>query len=112
MATKGRLKRCFPGPAIAISQERMADPFFREELVQLLTRLDVDTPQEAWLVVSKAQSQFIEVRDTVHPKFITEMLTGILRGIGQPLDVLRIYKRTRDDVLWHRTRPAILRMPW
>jgi hypothetical protein len=28
------------------------------------------------------------------------MLTGILRGIGQPLDVLRIYKRTRDDVLW------------
>jgi hypothetical protein len=51
---------CFPGPAIAISQEWMA-----EALVQLLTRLDVDTPQEAWPVVSKAQSQSIEARDTV-----------------------------------------------
>jgi hypothetical protein len=111
MATRGRLKRCFPGPAIAISQERMADSFFREALVQLLTHLDVDTPQEAWPVVSKAQSKSIEVRDTVHPKFITEMLTGILRGIGQPLDVLRIYKRTRDDVLWDRALKPWRRSP-
>jgi hypothetical protein len=111
MATKGRLKRCFPSPAIAISQERIADSFFRKALVQLLTRLDIDTPQEAWPVVSKAQSQSIEVRDTVHPKFVTEMLTGILRGIGQPLDVLRIYKRTRDDVLWDRALKPWRRSP-
>lgn len=111
MTMKGRLKRCFPGPAIAISQERMADSFFRNALVQLLTRLDVDTPLEAWPVVSKAKSQSIEVRDTVHPKFITEMLTGILRGIGQPLDVLRIHKRTRDDVLWDRAFKPWRRSP-
>ncbi|KAH6696400.1 hypothetical protein BKA61DRAFT_498041 [Leptodontidium sp. MPI-SDFR-AT-0119] len=29
------------------------------------------------------------------------MLTGILRGIGQPVDAARIHKRTCDDVLWN-----------
>jgi hypothetical protein len=28
------------------------------------------------------------------------MLTGILRAVGEPLDVSRIYKHTREDVLW------------
>ncbi|CAG8973653.1 hypothetical protein HYALB_00002219 [Hymenoscyphus albidus] len=100
MTTTGRLQRCFPGPAIAVGLDKMADPSFREALATFLTQLDANTPDEAWPVVVKAQSKAIEVRDTIHPKFVTEMLTGILRGIGQPLDVVRIYKRTRDDVLW------------
>ena len=100
MTTKGRLRRCFPGPAIAVSQDRVADSSFREALAQLLTELDANTPKEAWPVVKKAHSEAIEVRDSIHPKFITEMLTGILRGIGQSVDAARIHKRTRDDVLW------------
>ncbi|KFY00452.1 hypothetical protein V490_01336 [Pseudogymnoascus sp. VKM F-3557] len=92
MMAKGRLRRCFLGPAIAVSQERMSDPSFRKALVQLLTELDGKTPAEAWPVVSKADSKANEVRGSVHPKFITEMLTGILLGIGQPVDVARIYK--------------------
>lgn len=39
----------------------------------------------------------------MHPKFITEMLTGILRAVGQPRNVPRIHKHTRDDVLWKDT---------
>ncbi|PQE07113.1 p-loop containing nucleoside triphosphate hydrolase protein [Rutstroemia sp. NJR-2017a BVV2] len=100
MQTKGRLRRCFPGSAVAICRDRIADRHFREALAQLLVRLDVDTPNEAWPVTSKAGSKTIEVRDSIHPKFITEMLTGILRGVGQPLEVVRIHKRTRDDVVW------------
>jgi hypothetical protein len=46
-------------------------------------------------------SQTTEIRDTVYPKLVTEMLTGILRGVGQPAHVSRIHKRTRDDVLWN-----------
>jgi hypothetical protein len=99
MKTKGRLVRSFPGPAIATSLDRMADPSFREALAHLVTSLDSCTPNESWPVVVKAKSKVAEVRDTVHPKFVTEMLAGFLRGIGQPLDVARIYKRTRDDVL-------------
>jgi hypothetical protein len=78
----------------------MAEPSFREALAQLLARLDIDTPIESVPVVSKAGSHTPEIRDTVHPKFVTEMLTGILRSMGHPADVSRIHKRTRDDVLW------------
>lgn len=100
MGTSGRLRRQFPGPAIAIAHDRVSDSFFRKMLVQLLVSLDVNTSIECWPVVSKAQTQTTEIRDTVHPKFVTEMLTGILRAIGKPCDVKCIHKRTRDDVLW------------
>ncbi len=98
--TRGRLRRCFPGPAVMISQDRIADASFLEPLAELLAKLDAETPEEALPFTIKAHTKVIETRDTAHPRFVTEMLTGILRAIGQPLDVHRIYKHTRDDVLW------------
>lgn len=112
MTTKGRLRRCFPGPAIALAHDRIRESSFCEALAQILTSLDTNTPVEAWPVVSKAESKTIEVRDTVHPKFVTEMLTGMLRAIGRPLEVNRIHKRTRDDVLWNETLKPWRRSPF
>ena len=100
IGTRGRLRRCFPGPVIAIGQDRIADAGFLEALVELLVKVDAETPQEVLPTATKAHSKIIENRDTVHPRFITEMLTGILRAIGQPGNVPRIHKHTRDDVLW------------
>ena len=111
MTAKGRLRRCFPGPAIAVGQDRMADGFFRKALAQLLAELDTKTPLEAWPAVSKSGSKSPEVRDSINPKFVTEMLTGILRGVGQPVDVAHIHKRTRDDVLWHNALQPWRRSP-
>jgi hypothetical protein len=111
MTAKGSLRRCFPGPVIAVSQDRMADSYFREALAQILAKLDANTPLEAWPVVSKAHSKSPEIRDSVHPKFVTDMLTGILRGVGQSVDVVRVYKRTRDDVLWRKTLQPWRRSP-
>jgi hypothetical protein len=111
VGTKGRLKRCFPGPAVAISQNRVADSRFREPLASFLTRLDAETPKEASPTATKAGSRVIETRDTVHPMFITEMLTGILLAIGRPLDTPRIYKHTRDEVLWRDTLHPWRRSP-
>lgn len=112
METKGRLRRCFPGPAIALAHERISDPSFREALAQALTSLDTNTPIEVYKCVSKSQRKHIEVRETVHPKFVTEMLTGMLRGIGRPYDANRIYKRTRDDVLWNNALKPWRRSPF
>src|SRR4051812_25776147 len=56
LSTKGRLRRYFPGPAISVSQERIMDPSFRAALVQLLTSLDVQTPQEVLPVPSSRES--------------------------------------------------------
>ena len=85
---------------MVISQDRIADSSFLEPLVELLVQLDAETPQEVLPTTIKAHSKVPEVRDTAHPRFVTEMLTGLLRAIGQPHDVPRIYKHTRDDVLW------------
>ena len=101
MSTKGRLRRCFPGPAMIIGHDRMADATFLDPLTQLLAKLDAETPQEVVPITIKAGSEMPEIRDTVDPRFVTELLTGILRAVGRPLDdVDRVYKHTREDVLW------------
>ena len=112
IGTKGRLRRCFPGPAVAISQDRIADATFLNPLAELLVKLDTETPLEVLPTARKAYSEVIEPRDTVHPRFVTEMLTGILRAVGQPHhDVLRIHKHTREDVLWKDTLEPWRRSP-
>lgn len=100
---KGRLLRSFPGPAIAVAHDIITDLTFRQAIAQLLTHIDANTPIEAWPTVTKARSVTIETREAVDPKVVTEMLTGILRGIGKPADVLRVQKRTRDDAIWKNT---------
>ncbi len=111
IGARGRLRRCFPGPAVVISQDRIADHSFLEPLADLIAKLDAETPEEALPTVKKAGSEVIETRDTVHPRFVTEMLTGILRAVGQPFEVTRIHKNTRDDVLWKDTLKPWRRSP-
>ena len=96
---------------MAIGQERIANASFLEPLTELLAKLDLETPQEVLPIAKKARSKAVESRDTVHPRFVTEMLTGILRAVGQPLDVARIYKHTRDDVLWEGSLEPWRRSP-
>ncbi|CZR56441.1 uncharacterized protein PAC_06329 [Phialocephala subalpina] len=95
IGTVGRVKRRFPGPVIAVSDTRVRDRNFRKAFTQCLMSLEGETLDEAF-----GKGWGIHKNDTVHPQFATEWLPGILRGIGSPLDVSRIYKRTRDDVLW------------
>jgi hypothetical protein len=94
MGTIGRLVRRFPGPVIAVSDTRVRDRNFRKAFTHCLMSLEDEVLDNAF---SKGCGTH---KDTVHPQFATEWLPGILRGIGSPLDVSRIYKRTRDDVLW------------
>lgn len=85
---------------MAIGQDRIADTSFLKPVVELLVQLDAETPEEVLPTAKKAHSTVIETRDTVHPRFVTEMVNGMLRAMGQPHHVPRIYKNTRDDVLW------------
>jgi hypothetical protein len=78
----------------------MADASFLKPLTELLVKLDAGTPEEVLPTITKSHSDIVETRDTVNPRFVTEMLTGMLRAMGQPHDVPHIYKHTRDDVLW------------
>ncbi|KAK2765376.1 hypothetical protein FQN54_008222 [Arachnomyces sp. PD_36] len=111
IGAKGRLRRCFPGPTVAVDQARVADDSFRRNLIECLVKLDDETPEEVSAVSKKAGSKVREHRDTINPRFVTEMVTGILRAVGEPIDVRRIHKRTREDVLWDNSKNPWRRSP-
>ena len=105
--TRGRLIRSFPGPAVALDWNFLADSKFYVPLVKLLVKLDSETPDEVKPTVVKSGSVTVETRDTIDPRFVTEMLTGVLRSVGHSIEVSRINKCTREEVLWDNAY-----MPW
>ena len=112
LSAKGRLRRCFPGPSFSIDKRRIQDSGFRGPLTDFLVKADVETLKEAVPTTKKAGSKVAEVRDTIHPKLITEMLTGILRAVGEVVSIPRIHKNTRDDVLLKDARSPWRRSPF
>ena len=106
MSARGKLVCSYPGPAIVVPNKAFGDSLFASELAHFLYQMNEDTLDAAPLI-HKAGSTVAEDRDTVHPRYITELLTGILRGVGSPVDVQRITKRIGDDVVWNSSR-----LPW
>ncbi|KAI6041743.1 hypothetical protein EDC04DRAFT_2980494 [Pisolithus marmoratus] len=82
------------------------DAVFRIELAHFLCEMNKDS-LDAVPTTLRAGSMVSEERDTVHPRYITELLTGILRAVGRPAEVQRINKRIGDDVVWHNSH-----LPW
>jgi hypothetical protein len=99
MTAKGKLLCSYPGPAIRVPTETFMNQSFLRELSSFLIQMDVDI-LDSTPTISKAGSVVPEVRETAHPKYISGLLVGILRGFGQPTDVDRITKRIGDEVLW------------
>ncbi|KAH9160220.1 hypothetical protein EDB89DRAFT_2117301 [Lactarius sanguifluus] len=98
-STNGKLLCSYPGPAVQVPAELFSNRYFLQELASFLIQMDADVLDSAAAAV-KAGSTVREVRESAHPKYITELLVGILRGFGQPASVGRITKRIADEVLW------------
>jgi hypothetical protein len=107
MGARGKLVCSYPGPAIEVADEVFENEVFRSELVNFLVHMNDDTIPKAVPVAKKAGSNVEETRDTVDPRYVTELLTGILRGVGRPADIVRISKRIGDDVVWTNSQ-----LPW
>ncbi|KAH8989920.1 hypothetical protein EDB86DRAFT_3235448 [Lactarius hatsudake] len=99
MSTNGKLLCSYPGPAVQISSDIFSNECFLQEVASFLIQMDVDALDTTATVV-KAGSTVREVRESPHPRYISELLVGILRGFGQPASVERITKRIGDEVLW------------
>jgi len=99
MKTEGKLLCSYPGPAIKVPVDTFTDESFFQELSSFLVQMDVDV-LDSTPTASKARSAVQEVRETVHPRYISGLLVGIIRGFGQPAVVDRITKRIGDEVLW------------
>ncbi|KAK0208018.1 hypothetical protein DFS33DRAFT_1300737 [Desarmillaria ectypa] len=112
MGTVGKLISSFPGPAIAFPTETLEIPDFRKELASFLVQMHNDFLEEALPKSRKAGHDVIEEWESVHPRFITQLLTGILYGQGgRAADVKRFSKRINDDVLWLNAKPPWRRSP-
>ena len=99
MSTNGKLLCSYPGPAVQISSEVFFKECFLREFASFLIHMDVDVLDSTATAI-KAGSTVREVRESAHPKYISELLVGILRGFGQQASVDRITKRIGDEVLW------------
>ena len=110
MSTKGKLLCSYPGPAIQVPAGVFMDECFRQALSSFLIQMDVDC-LDSTPTMSKAGSVVKEVRETAHPRYISELLVGILRGYGQPAVVDRITKRIGDEVLWDNAYKPWRRSP-
>lgn len=104
----GKLRCSYPGPAISVDLTKLRLKPYRL-LVELSSFLE-KMKRDATLAPNKhakGASTVAEERESAHPVFITELLTGILRGVGEPAEVVRFEKRIGDEVLWNHAR-----IPW
>jgi hypothetical protein len=95
------------GFVVDIPRSMTMDRDFTSGLTQFLSQMSSEVIQDAQPTTRKAETEVEEPRDTTNPRYITQLLTGILRGIGHPADIPRIQKRIADEVHW---RNALL--PW
>ncbi|PGG97603.1 hypothetical protein GX51_07235 [Blastomyces parvus] len=107
ITTVGRLRRCFPGPVFSLNIDEFQAPGFQDMVARTLAKMSFQPAAETMSKVQKAGQMHDEIRDAVHPKIVTELFAGVLRSVGQPVDVSRLWKNTREEVFW---RDALL--PW
>ena len=97
---KTSLRRSFPAGAVFVPKSTFDNNDFRMQLVQTLRKLDVETVDEMVPTSKKAGRTTAEIRDTVHPGLVTDMLMAILASLGHPVSVRQVHKRIRDDAIW------------
>ncbi|QRW06903.1 kinase-like protein [Ceratobasidium sp. AG-Ba] len=100
MSTAGKLIRHFPGPAIQVPSSTADDPGFIGQIANFLAQMNVDVLEGATAKSTKAGSKVAEVRDAADPHYISQLFTGILRGLGKEVEPRRVVKRIADEVLW------------
>ncbi|OCK75837.1 hypothetical protein K432DRAFT_307659, partial [Lepidopterella palustris CBS 459.81] len=108
MNCKGRLRRHFPGSSVTVKRSLITDPTFRQPFIDLIVKLDRETGPRKKDEVERAKKEYIgEEIHAVNPWRVTEMVTGLLRGLGQTSEVERISKNTREEALWEGKQ-----LPW
>jgi len=101
MKTEGKLLCSYPGTAIQVPVDTFTDECFLRELSFFLVQMDVDHLDTTPTISSESkESVLYDIYESVHPRYISELLVGILRGYGQPAVVDRITKRIGDEVLF------------
>ncbi|KAI0107369.1 hypothetical protein F4776DRAFT_675198 [Hypoxylon sp. NC0597] len=107
ISTEGRLRRLFPGFAVAVPLETFQSREFQTTVASTLTKMSYQEALDTKTQVKKAQQMHDENRDTTHPKIVTELFSAFLLSVGSHIEVPSIWKNTREEVFWKDSF-----MPW
>lgn len=96
---------------MAVPRETFEDASFLDQLARYIVRLSSEEVSEYVPKSRKARTNVAEIRDTVIPSLVTEMLMTLLQAIGERKLTKRTAKRTHEDVLWDQTLKPFRRSP-
>lgn len=102
-----RLVRTFPGPCTKFPRSTLHNPYFREQLSLFLSDMNREALDGSAAHTRKAGSSTLEIRDTAHPRYITDLLMSILVATGGEENTFQspartVTKHIAEDVLWNK----------
>lgn len=100
MATRGRLRRLFPGAAYSLNIDTFQTSELQVVISETLEKMSCQPVMGTKPNVKKAGQFHAEERDTEHPMVVTELFMGMLRPMGKAADVSCLWKNTREEVMW------------
>ncbi|KAF2031984.1 hypothetical protein EK21DRAFT_99304 [Setomelanomma holmii] len=99
MACKARLMRTFPGPSSKVSVLKMQDAGWKQSRSFTLAKMSNE---------AAAEFQPTNRANTTDPSLVTDFLMSVVAAVGDLVEVPRILKHTRDDVLSSKHA----KLPW
>ncbi|OGM45290.1 hypothetical protein ABOM_006397 [Aspergillus bombycis] len=99
MATQGRLRRPFPGPALSMEVENFKDPNLQSVLAETLAKMSRQSAPGTRPKVKKADHWYDDERETSHPKMVTELFFNFLKPLCEQVEPPRFWKNTRSEVM-------------
>ncbi|KAL6168631.1 hypothetical protein ACJQWK_05012 [Exserohilum turcicum] len=97
----GRLIRSFPGCAVKLSVTKMTSSAdLRESISSTLAKMTTQKVPSFQPQITKNKKEMSEERDTTDPGMVTNFYMSTLTAFGETTDVKRIWKHTREEILW------------
>ena len=100
MSTEGRLLRCFPASCASMSMDKFNEDGWQSTLAHTIAKMSRQVIAEFKPKVMKANDEHIEERDTTDPRLVTDFLATVMSALGETIPPRRIWKNTREEVLW------------
>jgi hypothetical protein len=98
LSAKNALQWDFPGQAVAVAYNVIADESFQDSLATFLEQASIESIKQFYAITLKAAAPLPEIRDTTDPSIISGLLKGILEANGSAVSPVILRKRVRDTV--------------
>ncbi|KAM0234985.1 hypothetical protein ACHAP5_009889 [Fusarium lateritium] len=102
----------FPSSAVAVPLGDFGNKSFLENLSRFLEQACSQAFDKFAARASKGGQLIAEIRDCPSPTLISGILMSLFEGLGSPVQVCRLHKRVRDDVVLDKSEIPWRRSPY